>query len=47
MFFTSTRSNVEVTAAFAIAKGLATDGGLFVPSEFPRLDAEKNLRTVA
>lgn len=41
MFFTSTRSRIEVSAAFAIAKGLAADGGLFVPSEFPRLDGEK------
>ncbi len=37
MFFTSTRSRRQVSAAFAIAKGLADDGGLFIPSEFPQL----------
>ena len=37
MFFTSTRKNCEITASAAIAKGISDDGGLFVPSEFPRL----------
>ena len=35
MFFTSTRSNCSIRSAAAIAKGLAADGGLFVPQEFP------------
>ena len=35
----STRnSNLKVTASEAILKGLAPDGGLFVPSELPKLD---------
>lgn len=37
MFFTSTRKNCEITASAAIAKGISDDGGLFVPSAFPRL----------
>ena len=36
MIFTGTRSQAEVSSAFAIATGLAADGGLFVPAEFPR-----------
>ncbi|MBE6365722.1 MAG: threonine synthase [Lentisphaerae bacterium] len=39
MFFTGTRSNCDVTSAFAIARGLADDGGLFVPQEFPAISA--------
>ncbi len=38
MKYTSTRSNVQVTASQAILKGLADDGGLFVPVELPKLD---------
>ena len=39
MFYRSTRDdNVKVTASQAILKGLAADGGLFVPSELPKLD---------
>ncbi len=35
--YKSTRSaDIEVTASQAILQGLAPDGGLFVPSEFPR-----------
>ena len=30
--------NLKVTASEAILKGLAPDGGLFVPSELPKLD---------
>ena len=37
MFFTSTRQNLNVTAAQAIAQGISKDGGLFVPSEFPQI----------
>ncbi len=36
MYYKSTRdSNVNVTAAQAIAQGISKDGGLFVPSEIP------------
>ena len=41
MFFTGTRSEAQVNSAFAIASGLAVDGGLFVPQEFPRFSAEE------
>ncbi len=38
MFYTSTRNNsIKLTASEAILKGLSDDGGLFVPSEFPKL----------
>ncbi len=40
MFFTGTRSRAAVESARAIASGIASDGGLFVPGEFPRLSAE-------
>lgn len=40
MFFTSTRQNLKVTAAQAIAQGISKDGGLFVPSEFPQISQE-------
>lgn len=39
LYYKSTRnSNLKVTASEAILKGLALDGGLFVPSELPKLD---------
>ena len=38
MYYQSTRGGVEVSAAEAIAFGLADDGGLFVPESFPRLN---------
>lgn len=39
MYYTSTRDNsIKLTASQAILKGLSEDGGLFVPSEFPKLD---------
>ena len=39
MFYRSTRDdNVRVTASQAILKGLAADGGLFVPESIPSLD---------
>ena len=40
MYFTSTRAAKNVTAAQAIAQGISEDGGLFVPSEFPVIDAD-------
>ncbi len=39
MKFFSTRSGAEVSPAQAIARGLAADGGLFVPESFPALTA--------
>ncbi len=40
MNYKSTRnSNVTVTAAGAIARGISEEGGLFVPAEFPKLTA--------
>ncbi len=40
MHYTSTRNNtVQVTAAQAIAGGISPEGGLYVPTEFPRLTA--------
>ncbi|MBR2358361.1 MAG: threonine synthase [Lentisphaeria bacterium] len=41
MFFTSTRSVQSVTSAAAITRGIAADGGLFVPCEFPQMTFEK------
>ena len=39
LYYKSTRnSNLKVTASEAILQGLAPDGGLFVPSELPKLD---------
>lgn len=39
LFYRSTRDgNVKVTASQAILKGLAADGGLFVPDSIPALD---------
>ena len=40
MYFTSTRSNLNVTAAQAIAQGISSEGGLFVPSAFPALSSK-------
>ena len=41
IMYKSTRSNSEkVTASQAILKGLADDGGLFVPDSIPALDVE-------
>ena len=37
MFFISTRGEEKVTSAQAIAQGLAKDGGLFVPENFPKI----------
>ena len=39
LFYKCTRnSNMNVTASEAILKGLAPDGGLYVPSKLPKLD---------
>ncbi|MBO5763470.1 MAG: threonine synthase, partial [Lentisphaeria bacterium] len=40
MRFTSTRSRCDAGASQAIAQGLADDGGLFVPTDFPAFTAE-------
>ncbi len=41
MKFTSTRNaQLSVSAAQAILQGLSADGGLFVPTEFPKVDVE-------
>lgn len=41
MFYTSTRDkSVRVTAAEAIAKGISSDGGLFVPTEIPSVSLD-------
>ncbi len=46
IYYKSTRDdNVKATASQAILKGLAPDGGLFVPSEIPALD--KSLEELA
>lgn len=46
LMYNSTRSNNEkVTASQAILKGLASDGGLFVPEQIPALD--KDLKTLS
>lgn len=39
MKFTSTRSDVEVDSLYTVLRGLAADGGLYVPAAVPRLDA--------
>lgn len=41
MEFISTRGKEKVTGAQAIVKGIAEDGGLFVPSVFPAVTAEE------
>lgn len=38
MKFTSTRSDVEVDSLYTVLRGLAADGGLYVPARVPRLD---------
>ncbi len=46
MRYTSTRSPQNIESAQAIAQGLATDGGLFVPQEFPHL-SQNELKELA
>ena len=41
MYFISTRGGEKVTGAQAIVKGLANDGGLFVPEKFPKITTEE------
>ncbi len=41
MYFISTRGGERVTGAEAVVKGIASDGGLFVPEEFPTVGAEE------
>ena len=40
MKFTSTRSLQSLTSAEAISRGIASDGGLFVPENFPPISPE-------
>ena len=44
MRFISTRSKEKVTGAEAIVKGLASDGGLFVPESFPQVTEEELIK---
>ena len=44
MKYFSTRSLQETSAAGAIAKGLAPDGGLFVPEQIPCLTLDVSPR---
>ena len=37
MFYTSTRGKMDLLSAQTIARGIASDGGLFVPQEFPKV----------
>ena len=41
MDFTSTRSAQKMSSAAAITRGIAADGGLFVPTEFPQMSFDK------
>ncbi len=41
MYFISTRGGERVTGAQAIVKGLANDGGLYVPETFPKITVEE------
>lgn len=41
MYFISTRGTQRVTGAEAVVRGLADDGGLFVPEYFPEIGAEE------
>lgn len=43
MQFLSTRGGAAVSAAQAIVQGLCPSGGLYVPADFPQLDAESLL----
>lgn len=41
MYYTSTRDkSVRVTASEAITKGISSDGGLFVPTEIPKINED-------
>ncbi len=42
MFYTSTRDNsVKVTASKAITDGISPDGGLYIPTEIPKISLEE------
>ncbi len=41
MYFISTRGGEKVTGAQAIVKGLAQNGGLYVPESFPKISKEE------
>ena len=41
MKFISTRGGEKVTGAQAIVKGLAENGGLYVPEKFPKVTLEE------
>ena len=41
MNYTGTRGKCAITSSEAIARGLAADGGLFVPESFPQFSAEE------
>ena len=43
MNFRSTRGSAAVSASRAIVKGLAPDGGLYVPESFPKIDSIEKL----
>jgi len=43
MLYKSTRSNIEISSSEAIVKGIASDGGLFIPKEFPIINVENFL----
>lgn len=43
MQFLSTRGGAAVSAAQAIVQGMCPSGGLYVPADFPQLDAESLL----
>ena len=48
MFFIDTRNNgIQADAATAILRGLAPDGGLFLPDEIPAISAEEIARMTA
>ncbi len=40
MLYRSTRGGAEISSSEAIVRGIADDGGLFVPAELPRLSEE-------
>ena len=44
MRFVSTRGKEKVTGAEAIVKGLASDGGLFVPESFPQVSSDELIK---
>ena len=39
-YFSTRDESIKISAAEAIAKGLASDGGLFVPESLPKVDAD-------